>query len=191
MEFDAFGGGEGFAGEDGVAEAEFFVAVEDFHAGLIHFDVFGLFLLDFAFEFDAFGVELGALAFAFGGELGDFTVGFFPFGEGGVEFEDRVVAVGDLFIEIGDHVGGGVALVGEFLVEGLGFCGEFGRLGLGGVLGGLGVGEVGLGGAELEHGVLESFAELCGGVFFGGAEERREEDGGCGQECVGFDFHGR
>ena len=156
---------------------------------MIHFDVFGLFLLDFAFEFDAFGVECGALAFAFGGEFGNFAVGFFPFGEGGVEFEDRVVAVGDLFIEIGDHVGGGVALVGEFFVEELGFGGEFGGLGLGGILGGLGVGEVGLGGAELEHGILEGFAELCGGVFVGCEEGGREKEGGCGQEGVGFDFH--
>ena len=189
LEFDALGGGEGFAGEDGVAEAEFFVAVEDFHAGLIHFDVFGLFVLDFAFEFDAFGVELGALAFAFGGEFGDFAVGFFPFGEGGVEFEDRVVAVGDLFIEIGDHVGGGIALVGEILGEGLGFRGEFGRLGLGGVLAGLGVGKLGLGCAELEHGILEGFAELCGGVFLGGTQGVPKKNGCCGQECVGFDFH--
>lgn len=182
--FDAGGADEGFSRGERFAEGVAFVAVEDFHGGVEKGDVLALEVGNVAFVDDDFGGEGGALVFLGAGDGGGFFVAGLPFAEGFFVFECLLVALGDFLVEAGDGFFAG-SLLGEDLLgklgvlgaEGFGLPFEGGKFLFSGDFLGLGIGDLGLGGAELEHDGAELLAHLDGriGGFFLGVEEAGEE----------------
>ena len=114
FEFYAGKADEWFAGGEGGAESEFFVAVKDVCAELIHFGVFGAVIGDDTIKDDDAGGEFGAFGLGGGTGGGGFGVGGLPFFEGFAEGDDFLVALLGLGVEVGDE-----GVVGFLVGDGL------------------------------------------------------------------------
>ncbi len=172
LQFYAGEFGEGFAGADGAAETEGFVAVEDFGTEFEEGAVAAAEVGEGAVGFDGLLFEGGDAGGAFGGEAAGLVGGVAGEFEGVGEAGVFGVFAGEFAAYVGELGPGGGAVGGGFFLEGLETFFEGGEVIPRLVAFGDGDGKVAFGGAELERGGAECLAKLGGGIGGGLGEER-------------------